>query len=108
MGEPRSAGREKLSVDLLMVHHRLTGRFVYTEQLERRPGETSWEYVRRSVRREAQVRDSFKGETLQVIVGWGAGSVEEFLESYPEYGPVQKADGEPGEEGQVGQYMVER
>ena len=61
MGGPRSAGREKLSVDLLMVHHRLTGRFVYTEQLERRPGETSWEYVRRSVRREAQVRDSFKG-----------------------------------------------
>src|SRR5918992_230472 len=97
MGGPRSAGREKLSVDLLMVHDRLTGRFVYTEQLERRPGETSWEYVRRSVRREAQVRDSFKGETLQVIVGWGAASVEEFLESYPEYGPVETPDGEAGD-----------
>ena len=95
-------------MDLLMVRDRLTGRFVYTEQLERRPGETSWEYVRRSVRREAQVRDRFNGETLQVIVGWGAGSVEEFLESYPEYGPVQKADGELGEEGPVGQDMVER
>jgi hypothetical protein len=31
-----------------------------------------------------------------VIVGWGAGSVEEFLETYPEYGPVQKTDGEAG------------
>ena len=81
-----------------MVRDRLTGRFVYTERLERRPRETSWEYVRRSVRREAQVRDRFKGETLQVIVGWGAGSVEEFLESYPEYGPVQKPEGEPGDE----------
>ena len=79
-----------------MVRDRETGRFLYTEQLERRPGETSWEYVRRSVRREAQVRDRFKGETLQVLVGWGAGSVEEFLESYPEYGPVQKPDGEAG------------
>ena len=108
MGGPRSAGREKLSVDLLMVRDRVTGRFVYTEQLERRPGETPWEYVRRSVRREARVRDSFKGETLQVIVGWGAGSVEEFLESYPEYGPVQKAAGEPVGEEQVGQDIVER
>ncbi len=53
MGRPRSAGREKLSVDLLMVRHRPTGRFLYTEQLERRLGETLWEYVRRSVRREA-------------------------------------------------------
>ena len=87
MGGVGSAGREKLSVDLLMVRDRATGRFLYTEQLERRPGETSWEYVRRSVRREAQIRDRFKGETLQVIVGWGAGSVAEFLESYPEYGP---------------------
>jgi hypothetical protein len=34
-------------------------------------------------------------------VGWGAGSVEEFLESYPEYGPVQKTDGEAG--GNAGQ-----
>jgi hypothetical protein len=108
MGGARSAGREKLSVDLLMVRDRLTGRFVYTEQLERRLGETPWEYVHRSVRREARVRGRFKGETFQVIVGWGAGSVEEFLESYPEYGPVQKAAGERGGEGQVGQDMVER
>ena len=107
MGGPPSAGREKLSVDLLMVRDRPTGRFVYTERLERRLGETSWEYVRRSVRREAQVRDRFMGDTFQVIVGWGAGSVEEFLDSYPEYGPVQKAGGEPGN-GQIGQDMVER
>ena len=81
-------------MDLLMVHDRATGQFVYTEQLERRPGETTWEYVRRSVRREARIRERFKGETLQVLVGWGAGSVEEFLESYPEYGPAQTTDGE--------------
>jgi hypothetical protein len=81
-----------------MVRDRETGRLLYTEQLERRPGETSWEYVRRSVRREAQVRERFKGETLQVIVGWGAGSVEEFLSSYPEYGPVPKTDGEAEDE----------
>jgi len=93
-----SAGRYRLSVDLLMVRDRVTGRFVYTEQLERRPGETTWEYVRRSVRREAQVRDRFKGETLQVIVGWGAGSVEEFLQSYPEYGPVRTTEGEAEDE----------
>jgi hypothetical protein len=67
VGGAGSAGREKLNVDLLMVRNRVTGRFIYTEQLERRPGETTWEYVRR----EAQVRDGFKGETLQVIVGWG-------------------------------------
>ncbi len=97
MGGAGSAGREKLSVDLLMVRDRVTGRFVYTEQLERRPGETTWEYIRRSVRREAQVRDRFKGETLQVLVGWGAGSVEEFLRSYPEYGPVESTGGEAGE-----------
>ncbi len=97
MGGPGLAGRDKLSVDLLMVRDRLTGRFVYTEQLERRPGETTWEYIRRSVRREAQVRDRFKGERLQVLVGWGAGSVEEFLRSYPEYGPVESTDGEAGE-----------
>jgi hypothetical protein len=87
-----------LSVDLLMVRDRVTGRFIYTEQLERRPGETTWEYIRRSVRREAKVRDRFKGETLQVIVGWGAGSVEEFLESYPEYGPVETTGGEAEDE----------
>jgi hypothetical protein len=94
-------------LDLLMVRDRITGRFVYTEQLERRPGETPWEYVRRSVRREAQVRDRFQGETLEVIVGWGAGSVEEFLESYPEYGSVETADGEL-EDGRVGESRVER
>ena len=96
MGGAGSAGREELSVDLLMVRDRATGRFLYTEQLERKPGETSWEYVRRSVRREAQIRERFKGETFQVIVGWGAGSVEEFLQSYPEYRPEEQADGEPG------------
>ena len=83
-------------MDLLMVRDRDTGRFLYTERLERRPGETSWEYVRRSVRRESQVRDRFNGERLEVIVGWGASSVEEFLEAYPEYGLVQKTDGEAG------------
>ncbi len=76
-----------------MVRDRLTGRFLYTERLERRPGETPWEYVRRSVRREAQIRERFKAETLQVLVGWGAGSVEDFLKSYPEYGSVQTTDG---------------
>ena len=88
-----------------MVRDRATGRFLYTEQIERKPGETSWEYVRRSVRREAQIRDRFKGETLQVIVGWGAGSVEEFLASYPEYGTVEKGGGEPAD-GKLGQDMV--
>jgi hypothetical protein len=107
MGGPGSAGREKLSVDLLMVRDRATGRFIYTEQLERHPGETPWEYVRRSVRREAQVRNRLKGETLQVLVGWGASSVEEFLESYPEYRSAETTDGEPGD-GQLGQDMVEQ
>lgn len=93
MGGSSSAGRKQLNVDLLMVRDRRSGRFLYTERLERRPGETPWAYVRRSVRREAQMRERFKAETLQVIVGWGAGSVEEFLETYPEYGPVQPADG---------------
>lgn len=100
MGGAGSAGRGGLGVDLLMVRDQVTGQFVYTEQLERHPGETTWEYVRRSVRRETQVRDRFKGETLQVIVGWGAGSVEEFLQSYPEYGPTGSADGEAGERNQ--------
>ena len=107
MGGAGSAGREKLSVDLLMVRDRVTGRFIYTEQLERRPGETTWEYIRRSVRREAQVRDRFNGESLQVIVGWGAGSVEEFLRSYPEYGPVETTDREPEDE-QLGEDRVEQ
>ena len=107
MGGAGSAGREKLSVDLLMVRDRVTGRFIYTEQLERRPGETTWEYIRRSVRREAQVRDRFKGENLQVIVGWGAGSVEEFLESYPEYRSVETTGGEAEDE-QLGEDRVEQ
>jgi hypothetical protein len=81
---------------LLMVRDRDTGRFLYTERLKRRAGETSWEYVRRSVRRESQVRERFNEERLEVIVGWGAGSVEEFLETYPEYGPVHKTDSEAG------------
>ena len=77
-----------------MVRDRATGRFLYTERLERRPGETSWEYVRRSVRREAQIRDRFGAETMQVIVGYGSNSVEEFLKEYPEYGTEDPADGE--------------
>ena len=70
-------------MDLLMVRDRNTGRFVYTERLERRAGETSWEYVRRSVRREARIRTRFDG--MEVIVGWNVDSVEEFLRSHPEY-----------------------
>lgn len=70
-----------------MVRERGTGRFLYTEQLQRRAGETAWEYVRRSVRREAQVRASFNDGALEVLVGWGTGSVEDFLEAYPEYRP---------------------
>ena len=70
-----------------MVRDRATGRFIYTERLERRSGETSWEYVRRSVRREAQMKDRFGESVAEVIVGWGTGSVEEFLKSYPEYEP---------------------
>jgi hypothetical protein len=83
-------------VDLLMVRDQDTGRFLYTERLERRARETSWEYVRRSVRPESRVRERFNGERLEVIVGWGAGSVEEFLETHPQYGPVLKTDGEAG------------
>jgi len=85
-------------LDLLMVRDRATGRFLYTERLERRQGETSWEYVRRSVRREAHIRDRFSSETQQVIMGWGADSVEDFLKSYPEYGPVSTPDGSPNGE----------
>lgn len=77
-----------------MVRDRLTGRFLYTERLERRAGETSWEYVRRSVRREAQLRDRFTSQRTQVLVGWGSGSVEEFLRSHPEYRPVDDGDDE--------------
>ena len=72
-------------MDLLMVRDRSTGRFVYTEQLERRPGETSWAYVRRSVRREATIRARFDGDEMEVIVGWDVDSVEEFVRAHPEY-----------------------
>lgn len=75
-------------MDLLMVRDRATGRFVYTERLERRFGETPWAYVRRSVRREGQIRTRFNENTLEVLVGWGTSSVEEFLSAYPEYGPT--------------------
>jgi hypothetical protein len=78
-------------LDLLMVRDRESGRFVYVEQMERRRGETPWEYARRSFRREGQIRTSFAGETLEVIVGWGMSSVEEFLQAYPEYGPEDAA-----------------
>jgi hypothetical protein len=84
-------------VDLLMVRERSTGRFVYTEQMERRQGETSWEYVRRSVRREAQIRSRFDGDGVEVLVGWGTSSVEEFVEAYPEYEPKGDADRLEGE-----------
>jgi hypothetical protein len=74
-------------MDLLMVREKATGRFVYAEQMERRDGETSWAYVRRSVRREAQIRTRFDGDGVEVLVGWGTASVEEFIEAYPEYEP---------------------
>ena len=83
-------------MDLLMVRERSSGRFVYVETLERRRGETPWEYVRRSVRREAQIRASFADEASEVIVGWGMGSVEEFLRTYPEYGPGDEHAAESG------------
>ena len=72
-------------MDLLMVRNRSTGRFVYTERLERRAGETSWEDIRRSVRREARICTRFDGDATEVIVGWNVDSVEEFLRSHPEY-----------------------
>jgi hypothetical protein len=43
------------------------------------------------------IRERFDGERLQVIIGLGAGSVEEFLEAYPEYGRVERTGGEAGE-----------
>ena len=82
-------------MDLLMVRDRSTGRFVYTERLERRAGETSWEYVRRSVRREARIRTRFDGDRMEVIVGWNVDSVEEFLRSHPEYRLDGTPDGTP-------------
>jgi hypothetical protein len=88
-------------VDLLMVRDRATGQFVYTEQLERRPGETTWAYVRRSVRREARIRERFDGETFEVLVGWGTRSVEEFLKAYPEYQPRQTLGDAQSEGGEV-------
>ena len=88
-------------MDLLMVRDRATGRFVYTEQLERQPEETSWAYVRRSVRREAQIRDRFDGEMFEVLVGWGTRSVEEFLETYPEYQPRETLGDARPEGGEV-------
>lgn len=72
-------------MDLLMVRERSTGRFVYTERMERRVGETPWEYARRSVRREGQIRARFAEAAMEVIVGWGTDSVEEFLNAHPEY-----------------------
>ena len=83
MGDVGSHGG--LRLDLLMVRDRSTGRFIYTERLERRSGETSWEYVRRSVRREARIRTRFDEDTTEVIVGWNVDSVEEFLRAHPEY-----------------------
>ena len=83
-----------------MVRDRSTGRFVYTERLERRSGETSWEYVRRSVRREARIRTRFSGNAMQVIVGWNVESVEEFLRSHPEYRLDGASDGAPQTDGQ--------
>jgi hypothetical protein len=85
-------------LDLLMVRDRSTGRFVYTERLERRAGETSWEYVRRSVRREARIRTRFDAKAMEVIVGWNVDSVEEFLRSHPEY----RLDGASGTDGRDG------
>ena len=82
-----------LSLDLLMVRERATGRFVYTEQLERRPGETSWEYVRRSVRREGTIRTRFDAGATEVIVGWGVDSVEDFLRANPEYRSDENPEG---------------
>ena len=84
-------------MDLLMVRERATGRFVYTERLERRPGETPWEYVRRSVRREGWIRTRFDADTTEVIVGWGVDSVEDFLRANPEYrSDKRSSDGDPG------------
>jgi hypothetical protein len=89
-------------LDLLMVRDRSTGRFVYTERLERRPGETSWEYVRRSVRREARIRMRFDGDATEVIVGWDVDSVEEFLRAHPEYRTDGDSDGTSGLRGHEG------
>ncbi len=76
-----------------MVRDRASGRFVYIERMERRRGETPWEYARRSFRREGHIRTSFAVERIQVLVGWGTSSVEEFLENYPEYGLPESSGG---------------
>ncbi len=76
-----------------MVRERATGRFVYTERLERRHGETAWEYVRRSVRREGWIRSRFDADATEVIVGWGVESVEDFLRAHPEYRSDGDSDG---------------
>jgi hypothetical protein len=89
-------------LDLLMVRDRSTGRFVYTERLERRAGETSWEYVRRSVRREARIRMRFDADAIEVIVGWNVDSLEEFLRSHPEYRQDGDPDGASGVDGRDG------
>ena len=96
-------------MDLLMVRDRSTGRFVYTERLERRAGETSWEFVRRSVRREARIRTRFDGDSMEVIVGWNVDSVEEFLRSHPEYRRDRDdASGKDGRDGREEGDGVER
>lgn len=41
--------------------------------------------MRRSVRRERQIRSRFDHDGVEVLVGWGTASVEEFLEAHPEY-----------------------
>ena len=86
-------------MDLLMVRDRSTGRFVYTERLERRVGETSWEYIRRSVRREARIRTRFDHDATEVIVGWNVDSVDDFLRAHPEYRPDGNSDGAASSDG---------
>jgi len=84
-------------MELFMVRESATGRFVYAERLERRPGETPWKYVRRSVRREARIRTRFDADATEVIVGWGVDSVEDFLRANPEYrSDGRSSDGDPG------------
>ncbi len=82
-----------------MVRDRKTGRFIYTERLDRHARETPWKYVRR----EAKIRQYYTGETLEVMVGYGVGSVEELLESYPEYRvPAKESTSVGNEEGNKG------
>ena len=90
-----------------MVRERATGRFVYTERMERRPGETAWEYVRRSVRREARIRSRFDAGETEVIVGWGVGSVGDFLRAHPEYRSDRDPDGTTEREGRLDEGRLE-